>query len=107
MSEMQQASHVPERMHLKAERVQLLLRELPGWSLGAGGRGIERSRHFKSVCEAAEFVGVTGKLAMAQRQPVTIAISGRNVVLTLTGHPVKGCTGGLTNPVFRLAGILG
>jgi hypothetical protein len=27
--------------------------------------------------------------------------------LALTGHPIKGCTGGLTNPVFRLAGMLG
>lgn len=107
MSGMQQASPDPERMHLKAERVQLLLQELPEWSLGAGGQTIERSRQFRSVCEAIEFVGLTGKLAIAQRQPVTIAISGRNVVLTLTGHPVKGCTGGLTDPVFRLAGILG
>ena len=97
----------PERMHLKPERVQELLRELPGWGLGAGGRAIERSRQFKSVAEAAEFVGFAGKLAMSQRQPVMIALAGRNVALTLTGHPRKGCTGGLTNPVFRLAGMLG
>ena len=28
-------------------------------------------------------------------------------VPALTGHPIKGCTGGLTNPVFRLAAMLG
>ena len=107
MSQLQQASYVPERMHLKPERVQELLRKLPGWSLGAGECAIERSRRFKSVSEAAEFVGFAGKLAMSQRQPVTISLAGRNVSLALTGHPRKGCTGGLTNPVFRLAGMLG
>jgi pterin-4a-carbinolamine dehydratase len=107
MDQLQQASYVPERMHLKPERVQQLLRELPGWSLGADGRSIERRRQFKSVAEAVEFVGLAGKLATSQRQPVTVALTGRNVSLALTGHPRKGCTGGLTNPVFRLAGLLG
>lgn len=27
--------------------------------------------------------------------------------LALTGHPLQGCTGGLTHPVFRLAAMLG
>lgn len=107
MSYMQQVSNAPERMHLKPERVQQLLRELPGWGLGVSGRAIERSRQFTSVAEAAEFVGVAGTLAMSQRQPVTIALAGRNVALTLTGHPIRGCTGGLTHPVFRLAAMLG
>lgn len=30
-----------------------------------------------------------------------------NVSLALTGHPLKGCTGVLTHPVFRLAAMLG
>ena len=83
------------------------LQELPGWSLGSCGGVIERRRKFKSVDEAAELVSRAGKLATAQRQPVTIVLTGRSVALTLTGHPLKGCTGGLTNPVFRLAGMLG
>ena len=29
------------------------------------------------------------------------------VSLTLTGHPIRGCAGGLTYPVFRLAAMLG
>lgn len=107
MSQLQQASYVPERMQLKPERVQQLLRELPGWSLGAGGRAIERSRQFKSVAEAVEFVGLAGRLAASRRQPVTIALAGRNVSIALAGHPLKGCTGGLTHPVFRLAGMIG
>src|SRR5689334_4886817 len=107
MSQMQQSLYVPERMRLKPERVQELLRKLPGWSLGAGGRAIERRRDFASVDDAAEFVGRAGRLAVCQRQPVQIALAGRNVSVTLTGHPLKGCTGGLTHPVFRLAALLG
>lgn len=102
-----QQLYVPERMHLKPERVQELLRALPGWSLRTGAKAIERRREFASVDEAAEFVGRAGRLAICQRQPVTIALAGRSVSLTLTGHPLKGCTGGLTHPVFRLAGLLG
>ena len=34
-------------------------------------------------------------------------LAGKNVSLALTGHPLEGCTGGLTNPVFRLAAMLG
>ena len=107
MSSVQQFSDPPERMRLKPEWVQQLLRELPGWSLGAGGSAIERSRQFTSVDEAAEFVNVVGRLATAQRQPVTIALAGRTVSLTLTGHPIRGCAGGLTHPVFRLADLIG
>ena len=29
------------------------------------------------------------------------------VALTLTGHPIRGCAGGLTHPVFRLADLIG
>jgi pterin-4a-carbinolamine dehydratase len=107
MSQMQQDLEWPQRMHLKPERIQQLLQELPGWSLGETGYAIERKRKFKSVDEAAEFVGLAGRLAGFQRQPVTIVLAGRSVSLTLTGHPLKGCCGGLTNPVFRLAGMLG
>ena len=107
MSSVQQFIEVPERMHLKPERVQQLLRGLPGWSLGAGGSAIGRSRQFASVDEAAEFVVAVGRLAKFQRQPVTIALAGRTVSLTLAGHPIRGCVGGLTYPVFRLAAMLG
>jgi hypothetical protein len=42
---------------------------------------------------------VERKSAMSNTQQVSYA--------PLAGHPIKGCTGGLTNPVFRLAGLLG
>jgi pterin-4a-carbinolamine dehydratase len=97
----------PDKAHLKPERVQQLLLKLPGWRLGAEGGSIARRRHFTSFAEAQAFVGRVGKLATALRQPVTIALSGKRVNLTLAGHPIKGRTGGLTNDVFNLAGRIG
>jgi pterin-4a-carbinolamine dehydratase len=97
----------PEKAHLKPERVQQLLLSLPGWRLGAEGRGIERRRHFTSFGKAQAFVGLVGRLATGHRQPVTIALSGKRVDLTLAGHPIKGRTGGLTDEVFNLAGRIG
>ncbi len=98
---------VPEKAHLKPERVQELLMKLPGWRLGAEGRGIQRRRQFTSYAEAQSFVGVVGKLATGLRQPVTIALSGKRVDLILPGHPVKGRIGGLTDNVFNLASRIG
>jgi len=100
-------SGIPERMHLKPERVQQLLLKLPGWRLGAEGRAIERRRHFTSFAEAQAFVGRVGKLATGLRQPVTIVLTGKRVNLSLAGHPIKGRTGGLTDEVFNLAGRIG
>jgi pterin-4a-carbinolamine dehydratase len=97
----------PEKAQLKPERVQQLLLKLPGWRLGAEGRAIRRRRQFTSLAEAQAFVGLVGKLATGHRQPVTIALAGKRVDLTLAGHPVKGRTGGLTDNVFDLAGRIG
>jgi pterin-4a-carbinolamine dehydratase len=97
----------PEKAQLKPERVQQLLLKLPGWRLGAEGRSIARRRHFTSFAEVQAFVGRVGKLATRHRQPVTIAVSGKRVNLTLAGRPLKGRTGGLTDEVFNLAGHIG
>ena len=97
----------PEKAHLKPERVEQLLLKLPGWRLGTEGRAIQRRRQFTSFADAQAFVGLVGKLATRRRQPVTIALAGKRVDLTLAGHPVKGRIGGLSNEVFDLAGQIG
>lgn len=107
MDETQVTPAAPEKAHLKPERVQQLLLKLPGWRLGAEGSGIRRRRQFTSLEAAQAFVGLVGKLACGHRQPVTIALAGKRVDLTLPGHPVKGRTGGLTDDVFDLAGHIG
>ena len=110
----------PEKAHLKAERVQLspvarlkaervqeALKRLPGWELDAGGQEIVRARKFKDAVGARAFVGLVCRLSSGQRQPVRIRLSGERVVVTLKGHPVRGCTGGLGKPVFKLAEMIG
>jgi hypothetical protein len=44
---------------------------------------------------------------MLRRQPVTVKLWEGGVVVTLHGKPARGCTGGLTEPVFTLAGLIG
>ena len=96
----------PVKADLKAERVQEALRGLPGWSQ-TGEDAIQRTRQFTNLAEAETYASFVGKLATCKRQPVTIALTGNRVAVTLTGHPVRGCTGGLTKAVFKLAAILG
>ena len=94
-------------MRLKPERVQQLLRRLPGWRLRQDGRGIENVRSFNSAKAARAFVGHVCKLAEARRQPVNVRLAGKQVSITLQGHPAKGCTGGINGAVFNLAGHIG
>lgn len=94
-------------MRLKPERVQQLLAKLPGWKLRQDGRGIENVRGFTSARAARSFVGHVCKLADSRRQPVTVRLAGKQVSITLQGHPAKGCTGGINGAVFNLAGKIG
>jgi hypothetical protein len=38
---------------------------------------------------------------------VSISLDEKEVTVTLKGHPVRGCTGGLTQAVIDLAGLIG
>jgi hypothetical protein len=46
-------------------------------------------------------------LAAKLSQPMMVRLAGNEVSIILTGHPVRGCTGGLTNAVFNLADLIG
>lgn len=97
----------PERAYLKAERVQDSLRRLPGWELKPDGKGIVRSRSFADSTVARAFVNRVCRLAAGVHQPVNLSLAGAKVVVTLQGHPARGCTGGLGRPVFDLANLIG
>jgi pterin-4a-carbinolamine dehydratase len=99
--------NMPEKLQLKAERVQQHLARLPRWALGPDGRGIERVRKHTSTRRATEFAALVCRLASTQRQPVTVGLEGRKVVVTLTGHRMHGCVGGLNDAVFHLAELIG
>ncbi len=107
MDKPQICQDVPVRAELKPERVQQLLLQIPGWKLVAEGRGIQRRRQFGTYSKAQDFVSLVGKLATVHRQPVKIALTGKRVDLILPGQRVKGNTGGLTDVVFNLAGLIG
>lgn len=98
---------VPERAYLKAERVQDYLQRLPGWELKSDGTGIVRTRKFTDSTVARGFVNRVCRQAAGQHQPVNITLNGAKVVVTLQGHPARGCVGGLGKPVFALANIIG
>ena len=97
----------PVRMYLKPERVQQLLLALPGWKLRGDGGGLETNRRFTSAGAAGSFAALACRLATQRRQPVKVNLSGGDVVVTLHGHPPRGCCGGLTEQVFHLAGLIG
>lgn len=94
-------------MRLKPERVQEYLAKLPGWRLRQDGGGIENVRSFNSPKAARAFVGHVCKLAEIRRQPVNVRLAGKQVAITLQGHPAKGCVGGINGAVFNLAGKIG
>jgi len=94
-------------MRLKPERVQQLLDGLPGWRLRQDGSGIENVRSFNNPKAARAFVGHVCKLAEIRRQPVNVRLAGKQVSITLQGHPAKGCVGGINGAVFNLASQIG
>lgn len=97
----------PERMELKPERVQQMLERLPGWELHPGGRAIVRTRLFFTDEGAWTFARSACWLGAKLLQPVTVRLAGKEVTIALTGHPARGCVGGLTGPVFKLAELIG
>lgn len=105
--QMMMDGEAPVRMNLKPERVQQLMLGLPGWKLRRGGRELETLRRFTSPGAASTFAALACRLAACQRQPVKVAVLGGDVVVRLQGNPVRGCTGGITEPVFNLARLIG
>ena len=98
---------IPVRMNLKPERVQQLLLGVPSWRLRKDGRGLETLRRFSHPGAASTFAAQACRLAVLHRQSVMVKLWEGDVVVSVHGHPVRGCTGGLTEPVFKLAGLIG
>ena len=93
---------------LKSERVEEMLRAMPDWSLSANRKAIQRTRTFPTARVAGLFAGYVADFASNRRQAAQVTLSGRQVVLTLLGAPLRnGGFGGLTEKVFALAQQLG
>ena len=98
-----EAASAPE----KPERVQKALERLPSWRLSEDGLAIRSERQFFTSQAASSFVRNACRLASKLDQPVKVELADTKAVVTLAGHPVRGCTGGLTDAVFRLADLIG
>lgn len=93
---------------LKAERVQELLKAMPGWRLVEGGRAIHSIRELPSARAAAAFAAYVALYAGCRRQAARLMIAGRQVSLTLPGMArPRGTFAGLTHAVLAMARSLG
>jgi pterin-4a-carbinolamine dehydratase len=97
----------PVRQDLKPERIQQALKRVPAWRLSRDGKAIESTRLFVDGQAASAFARYACRMAGMMGQPLKVHLAGKRVLVTLTGHPVRGCTGGLTDPVFRTADLIG
>ena len=91
---------------LKAERVQLRLKRLPGWKMPAEGKAIDRVRRFDDPLVATAYLAFASLLARAVRQPLQVSLTDGNIIIALTGR-TTGADKGLTEEVLDLAEQLG
>jgi pterin-4a-carbinolamine dehydratase len=102
---------------LKPERVQgeLAIREtvhrlavmerldgLPGWKLAPESRAIRRVRKFADPKDAAAYAAFAVQLAAGRSQPLRIAVSHGQLVVTLHGRSDRGITGSLLDLAAEL-----
>lgn len=92
---------------LKAERIQLWLREMPGWKLGTGGLQIQRQFVFRTRCESLSFLRhatnavESVEVPFGLRGPV-IEYRGDRVMVSIWSH--RGTFSGADLEVARLVG---
>lgn len=110
---MSQAVNVPQdgpqsvRQRLKAERVQVMLQELPAWKLREGGRSIDRAFQFPSPRVADAYASFVSAFASESGQAVNLDLNKGQVVVTLSGPRVKGRQLELNEEILTFARRLG
>jgi pterin-4a-carbinolamine dehydratase len=68
---------------LKPERVQLMLRAMPGWRLSARGNALLLARSFTTAGEAAKLAAFVAALAAAECHALTLGVTAHRVTLRL------------------------
>ncbi len=111
MSAQNSSSSVPaQRSHnssLKVERIQLWLREMPGWKLGAGGLQVQRQFVFRTRCESLSFLRHATSAAESVEVPFglrgpVIEFRGDRVTVSIWSH--RGTFSSADLEVARLVG---
>jgi hypothetical protein len=100
-----QIAQVEER--LKAERVQLRLKRMPGWGVALQGRGIDRVKDLGTAESAADYAGFVLRKAARESQVVRVELRGTRLVITVIGLPHLGARGGITENLLDFAVTLG
>jgi pterin-4a-carbinolamine dehydratase len=95
------------QQRLKGERVQLRLKDMPGWSLVHGGTALDRAREFRLLEDAVDFAALALRMASRAKYPAQVHLDGKRVVLTLQGHTQLGARGGITDHLLDFATSLG
>jgi pterin-4a-carbinolamine dehydratase len=98
--------HQPE-VELKPERVQEALQALPGWKLNLNRQSLERLHDFGDARVALAYAAFITQLVGADRQKVSVMVTGGHVGVSLHGYPRKGTRGGITESVLETAKQLG
>ena len=98
--------HRPEE-ELKPERIQKELEAMPGWKLNLNRQTIERLHEFGDTRVALAYAAFITQLVGADRQKVSVLVTGGHVGVSLHGYPRKGTRGGITESVLETAKQLG
>ncbi|MGH9360846.1 MAG: 4a-hydroxytetrahydrobiopterin dehydratase [Thermoanaerobaculia bacterium] len=88
---------------LKAERIQLLLKEVPRWQLAKDGASLGRAYHgLPSLRAALLLASLAAEVAEQHHHAAALDIRGGRVTVTLTSPEA----GGLTEKDFEVAAAL-
>jgi pterin-4a-carbinolamine dehydratase len=91
------------QQRLKAERVQLRLKQMPSWKVQSGGKVIDRVRQFPDALTAASYLAFAALLARQSGQRLWASVHGSTITVTLPGRAKAG----LTEETLDLAEQLG
>jgi pterin-4a-carbinolamine dehydratase len=91
------------QQRLKAERVQLRLKQMPSWKMQSGGKAIDRVRQFPDALTAASYLAFAALLARQSGQPLRATVHGNTIMVALPGRSSKG----INEEVLDLAEQLG
>ncbi len=100
--ESQSVAAPPPPVSLKSERIQLALRELPGWELTADGDAIERLYNCTSLEAALTFLCFTLTTSFDRKRTARATIEETSVRLRL----FTPAAGGVTQPDIDFAYLL-
>src|SRR3990167_4986209 len=75
---------------LSKNEAEILLRQIPGWSLSDDAKSISKEFKFKDFIEAMNFANKITEVAEAEGHHPDLAISWGTVGISLTTHAIKG-----------------